>query len=34
VGFAEGHVKLQYFVTILCLVTLQSRVCTHAWQSG
>jgi len=28
--FAESYVKLQYFVTFLCLVTLQGSVYTHA----
>ena len=28
--FAESYVKLQYFVTIRSLVTLQGSVCTHA----
>jgi len=27
---AENYVKLRYFVTIIFLVTLQGRVCTHA----
>jgi len=27
--FAESYVKLQYFVTILSLVTLQGRVCVN-----
>jgi len=27
-------VKLQYFVTILSLVTLHGKVCTHARRSG
>ena len=27
--FAESYVKLQHFVTVLSLVTLQGSVCTH-----
>ena len=28
--FAESYVKLQYFVTVLSLVTLPGSECTHA----
>jgi len=34
VSFAESSVKLQYFVTIPSLVTLQGSVCTHIRWSG
>jgi len=32
--FAESYVKLQYFVAILPLVTLQGSVCKHVSWSG